>query len=251
MKIYLITNTVNGKRYVGKTYYTDVGRRFREHLNESRQLHKKRSLTRAIRKYGESSFIVQELDTANTPEELSQKEIEWIARLGTYPREYNMTRGGDGGSYERSEATKEKMRQQTLSRSPEFWEYHKVTSTAANQRPEFREKMSAVMRKYYETHDNPLKGRSLPEKVKIKMREAARTRDNTKIGKYARTDETRQAISEQRKGKATGNQNAMSNPINRAKVGASKIGRKLHIGPNGERKMFIPNTAPDGFTLAQ
>ena len=53
-----------------------------------------------------------------------------------------------------------------------------------------------------------------------------------------------------RTGKGCGERNAMSNPENRAKVGASKLGRKLHIGPDGERKMFVPGWEPEGFYVS-
>ena len=250
MKIYLITNTVNGKRYVGKTKYADITKRFEQHIRESRKAPRKHiTLYAAIRKYGNDAFVIEELDTASTMKELAQKEGMWVAKLNTYPHEYNMTRGGDGGSYTRSPEVREKMRQQTLGRDDDFWKRQKNASTRANQRPEFREKMSAAMKKYYSTHEHPRSGKHHSDEVRQKMSESAKIRDNTNIGKHARTPEMRKKVSEGRKGKGTDSQNAMSDPLNRAKVAASKVGRRLHIGPNGERKMFVPNTAPDGFVL--
>jgi len=62
------------------------------------------------------------------------------------------------------------------------------------------------------------------------------------------SQEAIEKMAQNRTGKGCGERNGMSDPTNRAKVAASKVGRKLHLGPNGERKLFIPGQAPDGFT---
>jgi hypothetical protein len=110
---------------------------------------------------------------------------------------------------------------------------------------EMRVRISQSLKVYYQTHSHSCKGRIFTEEQKIKLRHPKSRTEG--MGCYARTNEIRQKISESRIGKGAGECNAMNNPENRAKVGASKVGRKLHIGPNGERKMFIPGTAPEEF----
>lgn len=251
MKIYLITNTITGKQYVGKTKHDDVTIRFREHLRESRKPSSRGALSRAIRKYGTSAFTIGELDVAATATDLSIKEQHWIAVLGTYGNGYNLTKGGDGGSYPRSDDTKERMRQSTLSRSSEFWQEHRAITAISNRQPEFREKVSEGVKRYYETHPHPMIGRTHTSEAKQHMRDGAARRDNTHIGHYERTEEIRSLISRSRRGLGAGARNAMSNPAHRAKVSASKIGKRLHLGPNGERKLFMPGTAPVEYTLAR
>lgn len=97
--IYVIENSLNGKKYVG---YTSKGyqKRFLEHLNES--IHgSSRYLCRAIRKYGKDVFTVERIDTAETHEEATKKEIEYIKQLNSFAHEkgsngYNATLGGEG-----------------------------------------------------------------------------------------------------------------------------------------------------------
>ena len=58
-KLYLITNTVNNKKYVGKTYQ-EVETRFKQHVSDSiRERNKNRPLYRAMRKYGVENFTVE------------------------------------------------------------------------------------------------------------------------------------------------------------------------------------------------
>ncbi|NDH29991.1 MAG: hypothetical protein EBX72_05830, partial [Betaproteobacteria bacterium] len=70
---------------------------------------------KAIRKYGEDIFIIEELDRCDT-DILGEKEIEWISKLKP---EYNQTLGGDGGilGYSHTEKTKQLL---SLKRRGEF-----------------------------------------------------------------------------------------------------------------------------------
>lgn len=97
--VYCVTNKLSGKQYVGKTY-RDINTRFKEHVGDSRSKSRKkdRPLARAIKKYGEDAFIVSLLDEG-TLEEMTKREVYWIAYLGTYENGYNATTGGDGKPY--------------------------------------------------------------------------------------------------------------------------------------------------------
>jgi group I intron endonuclease len=94
MYIYQITNTVNGKIYIGKTTKT-IEERFQRHTynaNAKSQTH----LYRAIRKYGTEAFITTELESGFDNEDaLNEAEIRYIAELNPH---YNMTAGGEGMS---------------------------------------------------------------------------------------------------------------------------------------------------------
>lgn len=97
--IYVITNDINGKQYVGKTNNT-IEKRFREHILDSKKVRcEKRPLYSAMRKYGIEHFYIKTLEECSV-EESSEKEKYWIARLNTYGHNgYNATRGGDSRKY--------------------------------------------------------------------------------------------------------------------------------------------------------
>lgn len=95
MHIYCLTNTINGKKYVGQTS-GDVLRRVRNHF-ASRHAPSKTgmALHAAIAKYGREAFEVTVLETCDSQEALDAAEARWIAELNTIcPSGYNMTEGG-------------------------------------------------------------------------------------------------------------------------------------------------------------
>lgn len=97
--IYVITNDVNGKRYVGKTN-NSIDKRFKEHIKDSqRERYEKRPLYSAMNKYGIEHFHIEELEECSAEESAEQEEY-WIAKLDTYGHNgYNATRGGDSKKY--------------------------------------------------------------------------------------------------------------------------------------------------------
>ncbi len=85
--IYLITNTINGKRYIGKTTQP-LDKRWYQHCKNA-EYGGDTYLYKAIRKYGAASFRCEYLADG-----LDEEEILLIEQLKP---EYNMTLGGDGG----------------------------------------------------------------------------------------------------------------------------------------------------------
>ena len=94
--IYKITCDVNNKIYIGQTQKT-IQTRFKRHINDAISGRLNTKLACAIRKYGKDNFHICEIDTANTKEELDQKEIEYIKKYNSISDGYNETIGGDGG----------------------------------------------------------------------------------------------------------------------------------------------------------
>ncbi len=90
--VYVATNKVNGKRYIGITC---------RHLSERRSKHfwsafKENSRTyfhRSIRKYGKENFEFAIMRSCGTYDEAAQYEIALIAEISP---EYNQSKGGDG-----------------------------------------------------------------------------------------------------------------------------------------------------------
>lgn len=99
MVIYKITNTVNGKIYIGQSI-RDVNIRFNEHLNDKTSndyFHL--AIRKYIQEYGKDVFTLEVIDTATSIEELNVKEIYWISHFRTFVgfsdcNGYNSSRGG-------------------------------------------------------------------------------------------------------------------------------------------------------------
>jgi group I intron endonuclease len=77
MHIYKITNTVNNKLYIGQTIQSNPKMRWYAHLADARR-GKKSYLLDSIRKYGVASFLWEVIDTANSVNELNDKEEYWL-----------------------------------------------------------------------------------------------------------------------------------------------------------------------------
>lgn len=109
--IYMITNSINIKPYVGQT--TDLNRRMRTH---KRAKNKNSALHNAIRKYGWNCFNVIILH-----ENVPLDDLDWLEKQSIWiwncmvPNGYNLQAGGGSGLP--SEETKEKIRKTALSQN--------------------------------------------------------------------------------------------------------------------------------------
>lgn len=95
--IYIITNDVNGKRYVGQTI-KPVAIRFSQHVSVSRPGVRGSALHRAIAKYGRAAFTVSTIATCETKVRADELECAWIGFTRSDSRDvgYNLTEGGGG-----------------------------------------------------------------------------------------------------------------------------------------------------------
>jgi hypothetical protein len=171
----------------------------------------------AILDEGFSSFTWEELDRADTPEELDQKEKAWIAHYdSTNPeRGYNNTDGGHNGSPS----------EKTRRRISEAKKGHPVSE-------ETRRKLGEVQ-----------KGKTLSPEHRRKIGEAKKghsvsveTRrriSETEKGKVI-SGETRRRMSEAKKGKPNGREGKHLSPEARRKMSEAHKG-KHRISIRGER----------------
>jgi group I intron endonuclease len=126
-KIYLIFNSVNGKLYVGQTI-RGIEKRWKNHLFVARGGKDKypsqfSALHAAVKKYGETHFIIKEVDTTTNRQELDVKEIMWIdCLLNNGFILYNLTNGGGGiKNYHHSNDTKLKISKSHLGKFNSFY----------------------------------------------------------------------------------------------------------------------------------
>jgi hypothetical protein len=88
MEIYLTTNLINGKIYIGQT-----------RTNDPNYLGSGTLIVKAIQKYGRENFKKETLEIVNKEEQLDEREIFWIStfRNSGYNM-YNVQEGGRGWS---------------------------------------------------------------------------------------------------------------------------------------------------------
>ena len=121
MWIYKITNIQNNKSYIGQSI-RPVEQRFHRHINDALNNILDTHFARAIRAYGKENFKLEVIDTAETQDELNQKEQYWIRYYNTVEDGYNETDAISkcgGNTYkskteEEMESIKEKLRQTKL-----------------------------------------------------------------------------------------------------------------------------------------
>ena len=109
MIIYKATNIQNGKVYIGQTTNT-LEYRKSQHFRESKSEHRKNTyFHNAISKYGEESFVFEEIDSAESIEELNIKEEKWIRFYRSTEKRngYNLDSGGK--NCKKSQSTKDKI----------------------------------------------------------------------------------------------------------------------------------------------
>lgn len=134
MIIYKITNLVTNKVYIGQTIVS-IKKRWGDHCSKGSNC---RFLSKSIAKHGKNNFHIEEIDRADTLEDLNKKEAYWIDFYKSTDPEfgYNLSSGGDNrqchedtkdkiskanSGKKRTEESKEKMRQAQLGKkqSPE------------------------------------------------------------------------------------------------------------------------------------
>lgn len=107
MIIYKVTNTVNGKIYIGQTKRS-IKRRWKGHITSSKSNKCNNLFHNAIKKHGEDSFNVEIIDHANSTEELNELEQKYIGIFNSiHPNGYNTKTGGRSCTY--SDLSKKKM----------------------------------------------------------------------------------------------------------------------------------------------
>jgi len=221
MVIYITTNLINGKKYIGK-----------DEKNNSDYLGSGIHLTRSIKKYGKENFRKEIIEHCKTSEELKEKEIYWIDFYKACESDqfYNIAKGGDGGNvikgyseeqkkeiykktiknrkwYKPTDETKQKISQKhkgkKLSDITKFKlsEYNKGKKWTSKQRENFIKSNT---------------GHIVTEETRLKISKATKGK-HTGLTPWNKgipmTDETKEKLSILRKGKNCGNDNSSYNKI--------------------------------------
>jgi group I intron endonuclease len=147
--MYKITNTVNQKVYIGQTNNPTL--RWSQHKSNAKYDRGNQVITKALTKYGSNVFTFEVIATC-------------LTQLDT-------------------DATEEQLIQQYDSRNPKKGYNISAGGNTTPRTPEILTKISDSLKKYYETHDGWLKGKTLNEEWKLNMSKAALGKPGTNKGK--------------------------------------------------------------------
>lgn len=164
-------------------------------------------LKRAIKKYGRDNFTRTVIFEGTTEECLNLEKMLVNSNFIKKQTNYNLTEGG--GMPPQNEWTDER-------------------------RKRFVEFMQGNSYK---------KGKSESEETRHKKRIAFAKSETHAVHTKNKSQETCKKISKNRKGKSLGIRNSMAEEVNRKKVGASKVGRKKIINPDGGFMYVLPKTS--------
>lgn len=175
-EVYLITNRVNGKRYVGITC-RGYQERFKEHVNEAMN-GSTTILHNAIRKYGVDKFDLMILESNIEDTDIGNKEQYYIELYNTFYSSgigYNMTEGGGGMSgYRHTEEAKQKISDSLKGRKYSEIRNKKIQEamTGREYKPEWREALSQSRLGRFKGNENPFYGKQHSEETKKRVSEA-------------------------------------------------------------------------------
>lgn len=195
-QIYRITNTVNGKAYIGQTTKTAEAR-FKEHLYVAKTQPSDWHFAKAIRKYGDTVWKVEVIDFAFSAAEAHEKECALIAEHNTVVAGYNSTNGGEGATgYEWTAEQRQRASDNAYERTDEHREFQRGVLAkaqekivATRQTPEYRE----AQRKRNLGEKNPMFGTQHSEERKTQIRKQMTGERNPFFGRK-HSEATKQKI---------------------------------------------------------
>lgn len=176
-KIYLLTNKINNKIYIGQTWLKTLAKRFGP---EGSNYKNSTYLYSAIQKYGHNNFEYTLLAEVETQEEADKLERQYIEQYNSRDNDigYNIKEGGSAGCH--SEETKLKISQNHakafLGKTHTNDAKQKVSeaNTGRLHTDEWKENNSTMMKEYHATHDHPMLGKHHTEEAKQKISEAGK-----------------------------------------------------------------------------
>lgn len=173
--IYITTNNINGKQYIGqKKYYG----------NYENYLGSGIALKNAIAKYGKENFSREIIEECKTKEELDEQEKYWIKYYDATNSDnfYNITGGGDGGfgsgknspwyGKHLSKETKEKLSEAKKGKNNPFYgkthtdEVKKKLSESSSKLRHSQETKDKISKHLKENHAD-VKGKNNPRAIQV------------------------------------------------------------------------------------
>ena len=164
----------NGKNYIGLTT-TSLEQRKREHKSCAKNSDTK-CLYNALRKYDMiDTFELIQIDTADTIEELCEKEMKYIFEYNSYYQNkngYNMTYGGEGNNgYVCTEEDRKKISESQKKRFENPNEIQKISEAAIKRFEDPEERIRHSVRMKQRIEDNPELKKKFSESQKERFKD--------------------------------------------------------------------------------
>ena len=211
--IYMYTNKINGKRYVGQAI--NFNKRHRCHKNARTDKNNgeyNKPIHRALRKYGLDNFDVEILkENLNTQCLLNFYECYYIKKFDLLCKNgkgYNISDGGSNGN--------------------------PFAGKTEEERREIRQKQSEAMR----GENHPMYGNHHSEEVKQKMSESHKGENHPFYNKHL-SEETKQKLSEAMKGENNPMYDNSHSEKSKQKISETRIKKELSKGENNPRAKRI------------
>ena len=163
--IYLITNHINGKKYIGQS--RNLIKRWGQHKTESRKDNPKMIVDKAIKKYGIDNFSFEILFECPL-DMLDDWETDMIRLYDSVrPRGYNCVDKCRGVSEKEIEKSRKRMKENNPMKNPDVVERvrNKLKGTHHNRVTEYQIEVTKKRMK----ENNPMKNPDVVEKVKMKL----------------------------------------------------------------------------------
>lgn len=202
-QVYQITNTANGKVYIGQTS-KGVNTRFKEHTFTANNPSKPANwhFAKALRKHDAAVWKVEVIDFAFSEAEAHLKECQWIAKMDSVVTGYNSTTGGEGAPGYKWTDEQRKYRSENM---PEWSQEQRDAQrlvlaqaqekiVATRQTPEYRE----AQRARNLGANNPMFGKTATDERKAQISMQTAGEGNPFFGK-THSEVTKQKIRESQK----------------------------------------------------
>lgn len=185
--IYMWTNKINSKRYIGKTH-RNVDKRRREHINGDGN----KSLKSDINKYGVNNFNFEILHDGILDFLLNDYEIEAIKKYDCIsPNGYNLTSGGGTGRH--TQDTLDKLSKVLKGKKRSAETRYRISQSKKGEKHYWFGKKNPKHSEAMRGENNPNYGKPLSNEHKQNISKANKGRKHSK--------EIRNKMSESRKGK--------------------------------------------------
>lgn len=209
--IYMTTNLVNGKKYIGQHKCTN---------ETDSYLGSGKIFLEAIKKYGRENFKRETLCICESEEELDSKEVEYIAKYEASHDNsfYNIN---EGGSANRMCGENNPM-------------YGRKGPLAPGYGRKYTEEEIEMMRQRMLGEKNPMYGKPMSEEAKQKLSQSISGEKHWHYGKHW-TDEVKDKISRSHLGKPTWSKGIPMSEETKKKLSESKKGKR----PNEEARKHM------------